>query len=434
MTRRIEEWALAAAVLLLLAGAGRGDEASDISLRHEVSRYLEEAPARQEDPMALKATWKEGLRFETADKAFMIKVGGRVQVDAFLKSGDDDLDANYSDGAEDGVRIRRARLYVLGTIYKNVEFSAEFEFATASPELRNVFVGLKKLPVVGNFRMGHFKEPFCLEEATSDNYISFMERPSPNQAFAPAYMYGAMLFNAHFEERLTWAVGLFKDQAKEKEGAQKLEDGAYAVTLRVTGLVVDNKEEALLVHLGAGFSYRDPSGGSRKFEARPSVSTGAKFVSATVVADDISLFCFEVAAAWKALHAQAEFFLSASSAEGGAPEPGYSGWYVQVGYFLTGEHRPYSRASAAWDRVRPKMNFHDGSGGKGAWEVLIRWASIDLNDDGVSGGEMDDLAVGVNWYWNPNTRLMVNFVWGDIDGTAGPGELTVIQWRLQIDF
>lgn len=431
----MQRWLGRCACLLLgMAALARAEGTADVSMQNEVNRYLKDAPARPEDPSTFRAFWKEGLRFETADKVFSLRVGGRVMADVFFKNGDEDLDANYSDGSDDGVRFRRARLHIQGTVYKNVEFSAEFEFATASPELRDVYVGLKGVPGVGNIRFGHFKEPMGLEELTSSRFISFMERPSAIQAFAPAFDFGLMIFNNQLEERMTWAIGIFKDQAKEKEGAVRNEDGAYAATLRVTGLIIDNKEDQVLLHIGAAFRYSDPSGGKRAFEARPSVSTGAKFVSASVVADKISVFGFELAGAWKALHAQAELLLSDASADGGAAEPSFMGYYVQVGYFLTREHRPYARASGRWDRVKPAKNFHDGSGGWGAWEVLLRWSSVDCSDAGVNGGEMDDLAFGVNWYMNPNVRVMFNFVWADIDGTKGPGELTVLQMRWQIDF
>src|SRR5262249_24414835 len=54
----------------------------------------------------------------------------------------------------------------------------------------------------------------------------------------------------------------------------------------------------------------------------------------------------------------------------------FGGGYLMVGYFLTGEHRPYIKKSGAIDRIKPFHNFvrcdsEDGEEccGLGAWEV-----------------------------------------------------------------
>ena len=48
-------------------------------------------------------------------------------------------------------------------------------------------------------------------------------------------------------------------------------------------------------------------------------------------------------------------------------------------------------------------------GGAGAWELSARWSDIDLSDGAISGGEMQILSLGVNWwpaYWG---SLSVNY-------------------------
>ena len=77
--------------------------------------------------------------------------------------------------------------------------------------------------------------------------------------------------------------------------------------------------------------------------------------------------------------------------------------------------------------------------GKGAWEIGYRWSTIDLNDNGILGGEVQDHTFGVNWYLNPYTRIMFNYVRSDVDNSlavAGIPDagLNVFQMRAQIDF
>jgi hypothetical protein len=39
---------------------------------------------------------------------------------------------------------------------------------------------------------------------------------------------------------------------------------------------------------------------------------------------------------------------------------------------------------------------------------------MDLNDAGITGGELRDLSFGINWYLTGATRFMFNFVHSDI--------------------
>jgi len=80
--------------------------------------------------------------------------------------------------------------------------------------------------------------------------------------------------------------------------------------------------------------------------------------------------------------------------------------------------------------VTPNSNF-DLKGGRGAFEAKARFAAVDLEDDGLAGGEGDDITLGVNWHLNSNTRVMLEYVTHDRDGV---GDVQAIQFRFQIDF
>jgi phosphate-selective porin OprO/OprP len=118
------------------------------------------------------------------------------------------------------------------------------------------------------------------------------------------------------------------------------------------------------------------------------------------------------------------------------------GAYLQVGYFHTGEHRPYDRQAGAIDRVKPFEDFFwvrtcDGycERGLGAWEVAARVSHLDLNDDGIRGGEITDVTLGVNWYLNPYCKLVANYVHVFLDHpTGGDSETSIYAVRAQLDF
>ena len=110
-----------------------------------------------------------------------------------------------------------------------------------------------------------------------------------------------------------------------------------------------------------------------------------------------------------------------------------SGWYAQASYFLTGEHRNYSKSTSAFDRIRPNKNFGTESG-SGAWELAARVSQLDLNDTDITSalrGRQTNFTLGTNWYLNPNTRIMLNWVHADVDGV---GDSDSIAMRFQVDF
>src|SRR6185295_7409221 len=90
-----------------------------------------------------------------------------------------------------------------------------------------------------------------------------------------------------------------------------------------------------------------------------------------------------------------EYSLASIDGDTGSPnDPNFSGYYLQASYFLTGESRGYKKAQGCF----------------GAWELAARISSLDLTDDGIDGGQLDDLSLGVNWYLNPNTRVMLDYI------------------------
>ena len=424
--------------LAMMAGAVQaGEELADVSLDNEINHYLEQASPKWEDPSTLRAYWKQGLNFATGDKAFTLKVGGRVMWDNAWVSSDD----YPSDDTGDRQFFRRIRFYMEGSIHKNTIYKLQVDFA--SPEvgdndedtgklsvaLKDAFIGWKNLPGGITFLVGHFKEFFSLEEMTSSKYITFMERSAPTNAFAPSRNTGWAVNGNAVEKRLYWGIGIWRTASDD---AIIDIDGNYSITGRVTGLIVKTDEQ--LVHLGIGFQFR---GDDRvRYRARWGPGAGPRFVdTGSFDVKDVYTLGVEAVWVWKALSIQAEYFYNSNSREG-ANDAVFSGWYIYVSYFITGESRPYKDTSATMSRVKPGNNFWDGEGGSGAWEIAFRVDSIDLTDDDIAGGEQMTYTVGANWYMNPNTRVMFNYVFGqqDPNDDGAKADLQAFMIRWQIDF
>ncbi|MDK1030696.1 MAG: porin [Planctomycetia bacterium] len=301
----------------------------------------------------------------------------------------------------------------------------QFDFAGGTAVLKDAYIGIKGLPV-GYLKIGHFNEPFSMNLLISSKYITFMERASPTDGvFAPGRNTGVQLSNTCFGERATWAIGVFRDTGST---GMDTTDGGHAVTGRVTALPIYRDKGRKLLHVGLAGSYRDTNK-TTTYAARPEMHLAPKFMSTgSLSPSSVSLLGGEVAAVYGPWSAQAEVIWSSASGVGSSGN--FYGYYGQLSYFLTGEHRPYKKSTGLFSRVKPKKNFGK-DGGRGAWEVAGRYSFLDLSDAGIAGGQLRDFTLGLNWYLNPNTRIMWNYVHAEL---LGIGYADLAGMRVQIDF
>jgi len=374
----------------------------------------------------LRVFWKDGLRMETADGDFALRLGGRIQHDWAFADGSDGLEDRGVVGDDaSGTEFRRVRLYVAGTLYERFKFKAQYDFAGGDAEVKDMFVEATEVPWVGNIRLGHFKEPFSLEQLTSAKYLTFQER-SVADVFTPGRNAGVMVYDDLLESRITWALGAFRET--DDFGMGFGEDSTYNVTARVTGTPW-MRDEAHLLHLGLSYSHKFRKDDGVRFRQRPEAHLLGRIVdTGTLVVDDLDLVNPEVAAVVGPWSLQAEYMRAFTDTGGDNPDLG--GFYVQTSYFLTGEHRVYDPSSGVFKRVRPTRNV-DLKGGLGAWEVAVRYSHLDLDDEGVRGGEVDGLTAGLNWYLAPNLRTILNYVHSDRDDG---GNADIVEARFQVDF
>jgi phosphate-selective porin OprO/OprP len=389
---------------------------------------------------AMRVFWKDGLRFESADKRYKVKIGGRIHYDnSFFDPDANTRAAVESNGPpvvriEDGSEFRRARIEMSGEVAERVEWAAGYDFGGGRTNFRGLYVGMKDLPF-GNLRIGQMKEPFSLEQLTSSNNIPFIER-SAKAAQDPAYNAGIMVYDAHLEERMTWAIGAFRVGTDDLEVSRG--DGEWATTARVTGLPLFDEEGDDYVHLGLAASRRSPTDDMVSFSSRPEANLAPAYVSLSgFPAETVDLIGAEAAWVRGPLTVAGEYAQASIDGPSGATqEPTFSGYYAMASWLLTGESRPYSKASGVFGAVKPRENAFGKEHGLGAWEVLARISSLDLRDDGVDEGQLDDLTFGVNWYLNPNTRVMLNYILADLDPTApaADGDTDILSLRVQFNF
>jgi phosphate-selective porin OprO/OprP len=330
--------------------------------------------------------------------------------------------------------FRRARLAAIGSLWANTIYRIEFDFAQEGrPSFLDVYGQFTDLAILGNVRIGHFFEPFAMSRFTSNRYQSFMERPLLD-AFAPSRNIGVMAFDTYAEKRGVWQIGMFGADTNN-EGEEQTNRGGEAVTGRLTYLPYwdEPSEGRYYMHLGGDFSFRVPGQQTARFGYWPGFRPGSfdNIVwprwadTGNIAANNVTLFDLEYACVLGPFHVMSEFATNYVDQIGG-PNLMFTAWYVETGWFLTGEHRPYQQEFATFNRVTPFEPFFfartkDGiRRGRGAWQVVFRLDDLNLNNGNIEGGRLVDYSFGLNWYLNPYTRMYFNYVHAALDrGTPG---------------
>jgi phosphate-selective porin OprO/OprP len=286
--------------------------------------------------------------------------------------------------------------------------------------------------------VGHNKEPISLEELTSSKYITFMERSLPTQAFAPSRNTGISVGDSVMNNRLLWNLGYYYDVDDSGDVFGDFDNNN--LSLRVAGTPWFRDKNHLL-HVGLGYSRKfrdkDKEESRLRFRARPEAhitdvrlaNTGRFF------ADSADLVNPEVALVFGPFSLQGEYFLLNTDATD-VNDPSLSGFYAFGSWFITGESRNYKQKGGTFDRIKPKNNFHIGQPGWGAFELALRYSDLDLTDESLEGGEQQDITAGLNWYVNPSTRIMINYVNADLKNRADVPDdsIDIFQMRFQVDF
>ncbi|MCI0654606.1 MAG: OprO/OprP family phosphate-selective porin [Methylococcaceae bacterium] len=409
---------------------------------------------------------EKGLEIESADGNFKWKFGGRIQVDTQVNYND----PNGPPGTDlaNGVGFRRARLYTEGILFKDYAYRYEYDWARNGGGINGItdayiqYLGFKPFTLT----IGQANEGKSMESVLSANNLTFIERSLPNNAFieaGPASKYQVGLFGETYNKvyDLPWtlraaitteSVGApAPGNSSNNTAAGNTQrngfsgDTSYQLVGRATILPYIDKD-GNLIHTGVWGSWRsvnnnfNPNGtlrnGGWQFVSQPdtnvdrtawvntgNLTTGVKGTAGFREANSVAMFGAELAGAFGPFHAEAEYMQAQVSGEGYSDADLLNGYYVQAGWFLTGETRPYNEKKGTWDRLIPNQNFVSGDGW-GAWELAARYDVADLNTQHIRGGSISAGTLGVNWYPAPRLRFMTNWVHVFSTQTASAGSCT----------
>jgi phosphate-selective porin OprO/OprP len=243
---------------------------------------------------------------------------------------------------------------------------------------------------------------------------------------------GVMTFKHTESQRFSWAFGYFIPT----DNFGKYVGGKYNITGRLSGLpVYETDERYHVLHLGLSLTHQYQNNSQYVLSTRPESHLIQPIAVAEIdYAKAVNQFGLEAAWVRGPFSVQAEYLqahaLTSYKSELTESSYDFMAYYAYASWFITGEHRNYKSSITTFDRVKPKKNFGK-EGGAGAWEIGLRYSEIDLDDTDIKGGNVANITAGVNWYLNPATRFMFNYILANLKDA---GNVNIFQVRFQVDF
>ena len=408
----------------------------------------------------LKVKWRGAPELSSSDGKFKAKVRGRIHVDYnainqdFAITGRPDVSA---------AEIRRARIGVEGVLWYDVKYIVEVDFANDAVSLKDAYGEYTGIAKDFALRAGNFKTFNSFDQLNSSNYRYFQETPSLVEAWGIDRQIGAAAVYA--TDLFTASAGIFGPYANNDE--RWLED-VKTGSARLTFAPINREVNGLnqVVHVGASWRGREqaehlrsgssgplPGGGVSnplndqffQYRARgANLHLADRFVSTPAIFDRDNFFGLEGLLIWGSFSLYGEYteLKAEVSPLFNGRDPTYTGWYVDAGWYITGETQSYNKGVWGRPKVKNPVVWSKGSGW-GAWQLVGRYDVLDLTDQattlqgtgpisvGVGSGaasitqaaqscafcgEQETWIVGVNWWLNDYSRIQLQYGQSEITG------------------
>jgi phosphate-selective porin OprO/OprP len=423
------------------------------------------APAAAESA-PLNATAEDGiLVFESEDSAFKWWFDARVYLDVAtyfddgglynVPSDPDDFEDFEDEGYNDlyemqdslpgGFLLRRARFALKSQLWHHWYGEIDMDFAEESAAVKDAYISYRGLfDGNGRVRVGNFRQPNGLEEVTTSRNLMFMERSQGTECFVVGRRMGLEV--TQWMPKFRWSASVFGADVEEylKEANEQINFAA-----RLNWAPIQTDDSTLLIggsgtlqkpmFIGEFEGEKSPS--KVKLNSRPESNVSdTKFVYAGIKdVEKFNTFGGELAYVKQRFMAQGEYMVANLTRFEDLESISYNGGYVFASYFLTNDTHSYDHKDAEFARVTPNAK-------GGAWEVAVRYSMVDLNDADAGSkamnGKSNSMTLGVNYYPNPNVKLMLNYGMVDNDEYAtgkdnqynGDYDFSYLQMRFQTAF
>lgn len=241
----------------------------------------------------------------------------------------------------DGHRLRRARIGVDGVLDDDWSYQSEIDFAENGVGFRDVYLRYSGLET-GDLTIGQFKVPFSMDELTSSNHLTFIERALPN-AFPQSRRVGIGLAGGGADFGYS-VMGFGQGVGSNNERVDAAGDENFGIGARLFGSPV--RTDSSLLHLGIGVTTEAPNhreDETVRFRARPeSRPTGVRLVDTGTIEDVDRMNRFSLESGWQSgpLTLQGEY-LGVDVNRDNGEDYSFDGYYAQASWVVTGQRKEY---------------------------------------------------------------------------------------------
>lgn len=407
--------------------------ASAADARTELLEAQIQALQKQLDELKVQVTkttpsWKGAPQFADEKAGFSFKVRGRIQYDTAYISRPDNFTANRNLGFNS--RFRRVRIGAEGTLAGDFAYKFDFDFANSAVGFGDVYFRYNPKNAPITIQIGNQETLTGMEQMSSSNWSSFIERTQTNDAFLNNRRLGVAVGVNSKDGKLRFTTGAFVAHAIDGS----FDNDGYILGARGT---YSPDVGGGFLHLGFNGQYRNfqsndngvastsigaPSTNQvARYRARPFLqTTDVRFVdTGNFAAKSDLILGLEAYGVFKSLHLGGEAQIikvkaynpgdiatgldafAGGSAVTPTDDPTFFGGHFEIGYFLTGETRGYK--NGLWDRTKVLKPFNQG--GTGAFQLIGRIDYLDLDSGRLKNGVTNNFATGVTSLAAANTRL-----------------------------
>jgi phosphate-selective porin OprO/OprP len=377
-------------------------------------------PERTGARIPIKGYFGPGFEWETEDGEFQIQFHNETQVEYR------EFDHTGQGTVHDGFFLPRQIWYFTGRITKPIEYYTAFQKGFGNVNVRDAFLNFRydeRFMV----KAGRYKPPFTYEfYAISNQDLMSPERSLFSINFGDNRELGLMAWGQLFDKRLDYAAGVFNGPRNSFEDTNDAKNVVAYLNARPFG---NSERFAFLNHLNLGGSVdagrqQDPEPPlALRTAVNASDSSGSStaapaflvFNRNVVENGPRALWNLHLAYFFNGLSLQAEWnsgyaSYAPTSDLGQRTRVPIQGYYLQAGYFLTGE--TLSRRTQV-DILRP-FSLKPGEFGLGAFEVQSRFSALGLGREVFDGGLADPnlwsnrvyaIDAGLNWYLNRYVKV-----------------------------
>lgn len=444
-------------VLMAIMGTSTWASTQDAAKQSDVDSLRKSMEALQKEVDQLRDEQIKQPSLSSTEASMTIF--GRIQFDLWTFPDTDEAINVFENGdptlnPRSRIEFRRARIGVKGKVVDDMIYKIEIDFGKPNKfAFKDMFIGFEKLPVLQTFLMGNQKRPYGLDSLNSSRYNIFLERPMVVDAFnLNARRFGLAIYGLSEDKAWNWRFGVFNQNDWSAVGDIQ----SYTVQPEFAGRLArtvwydepsGGRNYAHLALAGTlAFPDGSPSLGDgpneARFRTRPEARSRTSWIDTgrIVGADRYYMGGIEGVLNLAKTQVGAEYMYSWLERNAGQESLQFQGGYIYVSHFLTQDFMPWSRKSGTLGKPSPTNNL--GKGNWGAWQIAARYSFADFTNQDILGGQGNALTLGLNWWWNPRSRLQFNYITGrisdrsvDVSGTIySQGDYQVLGLRVMIDF